>query len=76
MRRESARAARLAADDSPWRSFACLFEGMALRLEGDRAGAREQGRLHRPGPDASGPLVALAARRPGHPEPLADVSPA
>jgi LuxR family maltose regulon positive regulatory protein len=41
MRRESARAARLAADDSPWRSFACVFEGMALRLEGERAAARE-----------------------------------
>jgi LuxR family transcriptional regulator, maltose regulon positive regulatory protein len=40
MKREAARVARLAADDSPWRSFACLFEGMALRLEDERAAAR------------------------------------
>ena len=42
MQHAAARAAELAPDDSPWRSFACLFEGMALRLRGDSDSAREQ----------------------------------
>jgi LuxR family maltose regulon positive regulatory protein len=42
MQRESAAALELAPEDSPWRAFACLFEGMALRLADNRRGARER----------------------------------
>jgi LuxR family maltose regulon positive regulatory protein len=42
MRREAARAYELAAEDSPWRSLACLLEGTALRLAGDGVRARRR----------------------------------
>ena len=40
IRAEAARAYHLAADDSPWRSLACLMEGIALRLGGRDGAAR------------------------------------
>jgi LuxR family transcriptional regulator, maltose regulon positive regulatory protein len=49
MGRHAARAYDLEADDSPWRSICCLFQGVADHLLGDRAQARshlEQG-IHR-----------------------------
>jgi LuxR family maltose regulon positive regulatory protein len=42
MRREAARAYQLAPEGSPWRSLACLLEGTALRLAGDRVRARQR----------------------------------
>lgn len=49
MGRHAARAYDLEAEDSPWRSICCLFQGVADHLLGDRAQARshlEQG-IHR-----------------------------
>jgi LuxR family transcriptional regulator, maltose regulon positive regulatory protein len=37
---DAARAYRLEAEDSPWRSACCLFEGVARQLTGDRERAR------------------------------------
>jgi LuxR family transcriptional regulator, maltose regulon positive regulatory protein len=42
MRRDAARAYELAANESPWGSFACFLEGTALRLGGDPTRARER----------------------------------
>jgi LuxR family maltose regulon positive regulatory protein len=42
VRSEAGRAYELAGSDNQWRSLACLFEGMALRLMGDHETARDR----------------------------------